>query len=204
MVIKRLLIMGLASLVITFVAKQSVSKLPPSLILEPLEIFVVGPMEQNHLAIWIPANKMGPEINRSCRTRTGCQYNCSLTGDVDHSKSDLCPDSLARLTAVFLAPLHQDRLPLTIFNGWQWEFRYGLSQFESVTYDLASNGSWENCLEAVLHQGHCRGSGQWLRLGSDGPLQEDGVEELHSQINITTYSGIRTRHGYPKIRPLEE
>ena len=202
---KRLFVTSLLFIVVTVLAQDSNSSQPqthPSL--PPLETFVMEPMRLEHLAIWIPADKTGPTINRSCRTRTDCQYTCALSGNVEHSKSDSCPAPLARLLAEFTAPLNQDRLPLTIFNGWQWEYRYSLSQFEAFAYDLRYHGgSWENCLEAILHQTSGDVYGQWLRIGDDGNVQDDGACDWQSQIDITTYSAIRTRHGYPKIRLLE-
>jgi len=206
MLSKQLFFAGLLCIALTVLAQNSdPSPLSPYPDLPPLETFVLEPMEFEHLAIWIPADKTGPTINRSCTTRTHCQYSCALPGTVEHSKSAPCPAPQARLLAELAAPLHQGRLPLTIFNGWQWEYRYSLSQFKASTYDLRhGGGSWENCLEAVLHQTNGTASSQWMRIDSNGNMQNDRVCDWQSQIDVTTYSEIRTRHGYPKVRILEQ
>ena len=201
---KRWMAIGLLCLAVAASAQESETAPSPQLALPPLEIFLIESMQLEHLAIWIPADKTGPTINRSCRTRTHCQYTCTLPAHVEHSKSDDCPAPAARLLADFVAPAHQNRLPLTIFNGWQWEYRYSLSQFETAYYDLRYHGgSWENCLEAVVHQTTGSLSGKWYRLQADHMIDTSDAN-WQSVIDIISYSAIRTRHGYPKKRILDQ
>jgi len=170
-----------------------------------LETFIVEPIELDQLSIWVPADKNGPAINRSCRLRGNCQYTCILPAGVEHTRSKDCPEAIGRLLAEYTWPYHQDSLPLTILNGWKWEYSYSLSQFETVSYDLPSRGgSWENCLEAVLNQTRGSARGTWLYITQDGQFLDTPHENLtESHIEISTFSSIRTRHGYPKERILE-
>ena len=172
--------------------------------LPPLETFMVAPIDLTYVSCWVPADKTGPEINRSCRQRAGCRYACTLPAAVSHTKTATCLQALARLLAEYAWPLHQDALPLTISNGWQWEHYYSLSQFAEAQYDLPQRGgSWEECLEAVLRRSSGSIRGQWRRMGATGKLSDAPVPETgQSNIAVETFSNIRARHGYPKERVL--
>lgn len=171
----------------------------------PLETFIIEPIELEQVSIWVPADKSEPAINRSCRVRGNCQYTCNLPAQINHTKSNDCSGPIGRILAEFTWPYHKGSLPLTIFNGWQWEYYYSFSQFENVRYDLPPRGgSWENCLEAVLSQSNGNVGGTWLRAGSNGKILDTAqVARPESNIEITSFSSIRTRHGYPKERILQ-
>ncbi len=175
---------------------------PPGL--PPLETFVMQPISLDSISAWVPADKSGPVINRSCRPRRNNVYSCLLPAGVRHTKTESCPDAVARLLAEHAACHYEQTLPLTIFNGWQWEYSYSLGQFESASYDLdARGGSWENSLEAVLT--HTLGSivGEWIRLPLEGcPPGDVCLEPLEGRIEIHAFSSMRTRDGYPKKRKL--
>jgi len=203
---------------------------PPAPPASSLETFLVEPIEIDNIGIWVPADRTGPVINRSCGTRKDCVYSCLLPADVRHAKTADCPDWLARLLAEYAARYHEESLPLTIFNGWQWEYSYSLCQFESVVYDLAPRGgSWENSLEAVLTRTRGAVAGTWLQIPAADPAPpeeklrpEAGSQPAltgnstfgssssvarrtcpdHSTIEVTTFTSIRTRDGYPKKRQL--
>jgi len=172
--------------------------------LPPLETFIIEPIELEHIVVWIPAAKAGPFINQSCKTETNCLYSCELPATVIHTKTDFCPDGVARLLAEYTAHYHEQNLPLMIFNGWQWECPYSLSQFETVTYDLPERtGCWENSWEAILT--HSIGSieAQWLQIfPSDDVTNISDSNNQISQIEVRTFKSLRTRNGYPKERQL--
>jgi hypothetical protein len=93
-------------------------------------------------------------------------------------------------------------LPLTIFNGWQWEYSYSLCEFESVTYDLDNGGGyWENSWEGILTQSSGAICAQWLCVDSSKNVPEEtNTLEYQSDIDIKTFSYLRIRNGYPKKR----
>jgi hypothetical protein len=172
--------------------------------LPPIETFVLEPIEIENIAIWVPAGRSGPMINRSCRVQEGCSYTCMLPASVNHSKSERCPEEVARLLAEHTACYHEDGLPLTIFNGWQWEYSYSLGQFESGTYALPERGGcWESSWEAVLTQSTGSAGFQWLHISSAGRLiQEAERSPCKTDIEVRTFNLMRTRDGYPKKRKL--
>lgn len=170
--------------------------------LPPVETFILEPIALEYLSIWVPASMSGPNVNRSCGLQRNRSYACLLPASVHHVKSEVCPDTVARVLAEHVAPYHERSLPLTIFNGWQWEYSYGLSQYESVCYDLpARGGSWQYALEATLCISSGMACGQWLEI----PAEQDQSQESHhatqiSQVTVETFDSIRVRDGYPKIR----
>jgi hypothetical protein len=128
-----------------------------------------------------------------------------LPATVHHTKTEFCPAELARLLAEHTAYYHEQSLPLTIFNGWQWEYSYSLCQFESVTYDLPQRGGcWENSWEAILTQSTGSTSFQWIEVS---PLNKFAGKpdsgERRSHIEVKTFNSMRTRDGYPKNRQLQ-
>ena len=175
---------------------------PPGL--PPLETFVMQPISLDSISAWVPADKSGPIINRSCQPQRNNVYSCLLPAGVRHTKTENCPDAVARLLAEHAACHHEQTLPLTIFNGWQWEYSYSLGQFESASYDLdARGGSWENSLEAILTRTVGSIVGEWIQLASRGcPPGDVTCEPLESRIEIHAFSSMRTRDGYPKKRKL--
>jgi hypothetical protein len=169
-----------------------------------VEILLLEPVELENICIWVPAVKVGPEINRSCLMRTGYSRSAVLPATVDHTKTESCPEEVARLLAEYTAGYYEKRLPLTILRGWCWEYSYSLSQFESVSFDLPRRGgAWENCWEAILNHSAGHIALQWARISDEnnftaGP--DDGTPK--SNIEVRTFSSMRTRDGYPKQRKL--
>jgi len=180
---------------------QTVSDLPQ---LPPMETLLLEPVKLESFCIWVPAAKAGPEINRSCTMRTGYRRSALLPATVDHTKTESCPDEAARLLAEYTAGYQAERLPLTILGGWRWDYYYSLSQFESSSFDLPSHGgSWENCWEAILNQSAGSIAAKWVHIDDSNdwtPKSEDGNPK--SNLEIRTFSAIRTRDGYPKERTL--
>jgi len=172
--------------------------------LPPIETFLLEPIELENISIWVPAGKTGPIINRSCRPKTNCSYSCVLPATVHHTKTEFCPEEVARLLAEYTAYYHEQSLPLTIFNGWRWEYTYSLCQFESVTYDLPQRGGcWESSWEAILTQSTGSANFEWLQVFPLGKFvgESDGNKQK-SRIEVKTFNSMRTRDGYPKKRQL--
>ena len=158
------------------------------------EVFVIEPVEMQRLDVWVVADRPSPQINRSCRPRVGLEYSLSLGADIEHSKIDGCVDGVARVLAEYSWVGFKEDMPLTIFNGWQWEYAYGIAQFAKVDYQLDKRGGcWEGCFDAVLNRGYGKVRAGWITRGS---LQID--EAAMSEILITNFSSMRTRNGYPK------
>jgi hypothetical protein len=172
--------------------------------LPPIETFLLQPADLENVSIWVPAEKAGPVINRSCGPKRNRSYSCVLRASVHHTKTKLCPKQVARLLAEYVALYHERSLPLTIFNGWQWEYSYTLCQFESVTYDLpARGGCWENSWEALLSQSVGAANFEWLQISPLCKLADKSeATKAKSLIEVRTFSSVRTRNGYPKERQL--
>lgn len=167
-----------------------------------LETFVLEPMESECIHIWVPAHRSGPIINRACTARTGCLYSCLLPAGVNHTKSSLCPVAAARLVAEYVAPKHEEHLPLTIVDGWRWEYLYSLSRYETASYELAARGGgWDYALEAILVLSEATVRPQWLPGNSvlDSMSRVDR-NEMCSTIRVFGFSLVRPRDGYPKIQ----
>jgi hypothetical protein len=170
----------------------------------PVETFILQPIALDNVGLWVPADRSGPVINHSCSPWKNCVYSCLLPAQVRHTKTRDCPDGQARLLAEYAARFHEQSLPLTIFNGWQWEYSYSLCQYESALYDLdARGGSWETSLEAVLTSTQGRIAGAWIQIppprGVAASLRRDREQ---SSLTVTTFNSVRTRDGYPKKRNL--
>jgi hypothetical protein len=174
--------------------------------LPPMETFLLEPIKVENASAWIPAVNSGLVINRSCQPKRNCLFSCVLPAAVHHTKTEFCPSEVARLLAEQTACYHEQNLPLTIFNGWQWEFSYSLCQFESVTYDLPRRGGcWEGCWEAILTQSIGSADFQWIQvLPSGKPVGTQTSKRQGSRIEIKTFNSIRTRNGYPKERQLQQ
>ena len=169
-----------------------------------IETILLEPVELENIQLWVTADTTGALINRACTAKTNCPYSFSLPASVVHTKTEGCPDEVARLLAEYAAGSHKGNLPLTIFNGWQWEYSYSLCQFQSVAYDLPRRGGcWENTWEAILTQSTGSISFQWLRIpfaATSGNESTNIVQK--SNIEVKTFSSVRTRDGYPKKRQL--
>jgi len=170
--------------------------------LPPIETTFLEPIELENVSVWVIADKTVPFINRSCRLRDNCSYSCVLPANVYHSKTDSCPAEVARLLAEYTSTYHGQALPLTIFNGWQWEYSYSLCQFESLTYNLAPRGGcWENCWEAVMTLRRSSNKLKWLNAKS---MQQFDTRQLNIQpesvLEVKMFSSVRIRDGYPKER----
>jgi hypothetical protein len=170
--------------------------------LPPLETFCLKPIEIENVSIWVPAAKCPPMVNRACMAEENCTYSSVLPATVEHTKTPLCPEHAARLLAEHTASYHGRSLPLTIFNGWQWEYTFSLCQFETTTYDLTPRGgSWENSLEAILTYTSGTDGCYWLELSTGEASEDETVgDEQRSDIYVRTFSSMRTRDGYPKKR----
>lgn len=171
---------------------------------ERIETFLLEPVELENISMWVPADKVGPLINKSCRPRRGDSYSSMLPASVNHTKTTSCPEEVARLLAEFTAYYHEKKLPLTIFNGWQWEYSYSLSQFESVSYDLPQRGGcWEGSWEAILTLSTGSLDFQWVETPSlKEPVREVDETDEKTSIEIRTFDSMRMRDGYPKERNL--
>ncbi len=166
----------------------------------PLETFLIKPIDVEHLDIWVPAAKVGPMFNRSCRPRLNCSYSANMPADIRHTKQPGSQTQLARLLAEHAASFHKESLPLTIFNGWKWEYSYNLCQYVSVVYDLEENGgSWENSFEAILSITSGSADIVGMAFSPDGRFSFETVNpEQNSNIQVSTFSELGNRYGYPK------
>ena len=194
-----ILIMGLK--IILADNNQPTSNLPE---LPAIETVLLEPIELENTDIWVPAAKIGPLINRSCRAKENCSYSFLLPASVHHTKTRDCPEEVARLLAEYAAVYHEKTLPLTIFNGWQWEYYYSLCQFESAAYDLPRRGGcWENSWEAILTLSAGSADFQRVHVAPSGnfPGKPDNSKQK-SNIEVKTFSSMRMRDGYPKERQL--
>lgn len=171
--------------------------------LPAIETFVAEPTVIENVNIWVPAARSGPFINHSCRTKENLSFSLALPASITHQKTDRCPSQIARILAEMASFYHSKSLPLTIFNGWLWEYTYSMSQYESVSYDLPNRGGcWENIWETILNLTCGTSRIQILELES---LEEFTVKKTlpaESTIEVKTFSSMRTRDGYPKERQL--
>lgn len=167
-----------------------------------LETFMIEPIDATTIHIWVPADKVGPKINRACQDRAHNLYTCQLPADVIHAKTDNCLSGLARLLAEYVWPDFKENLPLTIFNGWKWEFVYSLSQHETVEYKLGKRGgAWENMVEAIFSETLGSVQGGWVSACSSSQTPSVYTNQK-SDIEVRSFSSLRSRNGYPKQRQL--
>ncbi|MHC4645623.1 MAG: hypothetical protein ACYTBJ_08970 [Planctomycetota bacterium] len=173
--------------------------------LPPMETFFLQPIDVETVSYWVPAAKAGPLINRACRGRDD-SFSSVLPAGVQHTKKQGCPEDLARLLAEHTARYHERSMPLTIFNGWQWEYAYSLCQYESVEFRLPSHGgSWESTWETILTQSEGSIGLEWLQVPTTaaGSPCSSAITEPQSSIEVKTFSSMRVRDGYPKERQLQ-
>lgn len=167
--------------------------------LPPIETVILGPVDLENISIWIPAAKKGPVINRACQPKK-CIYSSRLPTDVNHTRGENCPEDAARILAEYTAVYHEKSLPLTIFNGWQWEYSYNLCQFDSLEYELPERGGcWETSLEAILILSVGSIDIRYIDISACGDFVYKHLDEKgKSDIEVRTFSTVRTRDGYPK------
>jgi len=171
----------------------------------PLDTFVVEPARLSTISIWVPTDRTGPVINRSCRPENNCTYSSTIASVVSHTKTESCLPGVARTLAECVAPHYESRLPLTIFNGWQWEYSFNICQYGAASYDMpARGGSWEASWEAILTYSVGEMESAWRRAGSGdrGRSDPNTIASGGSCIEIGTFDQMRLRNGYPKIRKL--
>ena len=177
-----------------YAAEPSVSQ--PS----ALQTLVVRPADLVSFSVWVPAAKTPPEINRSCQIRRDCLYTCSLPPVVEHTRTDTCPPSLARLLAQLVWPRHRHSLPLTILDGWRWRCDLSLAEFYTTNYQIPGRGGfWEHCLQAIRASTHASIQAFWLPLEPDRFSRNIPQESFaQSGVNVITFSHLDARHGYPR------
>lgn len=177
---------------------------PPSALLPAIETYITEPLAIENVSIWVPADKSGPYINNSCRAKHDLTLSSALPATVNHQKSEGCPEAIARILAEQTSYYHAQWLPLTIFNGWQWENTYNISQYESASYDLAQRGgSWETSWEAVLNVSCGSFSIRKMNIESLEKYHMQKTVSGESRIDVKTFTSMRTRDGYPKERQLQ-
>jgi len=126
----------------------------------------------------------------------------SLPADVRHNKNAACPDIVARMLAQAVSFLHVNVMPLTIFNGWQWEYSYSMAGYDAKVYELsARGGSWENCSEAIYIKTFGSIFSEWISPSGESANEKN--ETSSSNIIVETFTNLRTRNGYPKQRQLK-
>jgi len=171
--------------------------------LPAIETFVTEPAVIENISIWVPAARSGPFINRSCRIKENLAFSSVLPASVKHQKTQGCPDAIARILAELTSFYHFQSLPMTIFNGWQWEYTYSMCQYESVSYNLAQRGGcWENGWEAILNLSSGAIELKQLDIESAEKFNVKETIPAESTIEVKTFSSMRTRDGYPKERQL--
>jgi hypothetical protein len=169
-----------------------------------LETFLIEPARVSTISVWVPTDRTGPIINRSCRPENNCTYSCTIASVVSHTKTESCLPGVARTLAECVAPHYESRLPLTIFNGWQWEYSFNICQYGAASYDLpARGGSWEASWEAILTYSVGEIGSAWIRACPGDQGQSDPNTFVPgSCIEIGTFDQMRLRNGYPKARKL--
>lgn len=157
---------------------------------DQLKTVIIETPEIINVSILVPAVKNGPFVNRSCSNRLDCSVSSVVPAMVKHTKSKDCPSHMARMLAEQTWQHHKDCLPLTIFNGWKWEYYYSINQFEKETYDLGRRGGmWETAMMAELKHTYATQKIYWI---------SDDKDIQSSEIEVTSFSKLRTRYGYPK------
>ncbi|MBC8481486.1 MAG: hypothetical protein H8D47_02330 [Planctomycetes bacterium] len=172
-------------------------------VLPPIETCIISPAEVENVSIWVPAVKSGPFINRSCKPKRNLVQTSQLPVSIVHKKNNRCLDEVARMLAEQVHLYNECSLPLTIFNGWQWQSISDNSHYQQIYYCLAARGGcWENCSEAILNACYSRNELLWLRIDTEGNFNVQPSDHASSNIELKTFSNVRTRNGYPKIRKL--
>jgi hypothetical protein len=171
----------------------------------PVETLVLKPMNLTTLSIRVPAAVAGPELNWSCRPLKNCSYSCSVPAFVIHEKDHECGDGVARLLAEYAATFCEEKVPLTIFTGWKWDFFYEMCDFNSIAYEVPGHSSWEAGFQTIFTQiaGHLRY--EWLTIPwAENTATSTNRSLAQSTIEVTTYTSLGIRDGYPKTRTLSK
>jgi hypothetical protein len=175
---------------------------PAKVHLPPIETLLLQPVQLEHISLWVPAAKFGPETNRACEPRIGNSHSVALSSTVNHTKTESCPEELARVLAEYTAGYHQQSLPLTIVGTWRWEYFYSPCQYDSVSFDLRKRGgSYEGSWEAILAQSSGSIGFQWAHISDTENLTtRSDHDKIQSRIETQDFSAMRMRDGYPKER----
>lgn len=179
-------------------AIAAVKKLPP------IEVMISEPMAFENVSLWTIADMQGPITNMSCQVQNDCLSSIELKSYIEHTKNDACPTSVAFELAKYCQLYHQNDIPLTITDNWQWKCDNALSQFDSAGYDLpARGGSWQTCAEAVKTITSAKSQIEWINILDNKDFSDkDSTEPQNSNIEIRTFSEMRTRDGYPQETKL--
>ena len=179
-------------------AWAAVKKLPP------IKTLIAEPIAFENVNLWVIADKQGPITNRSCQMQNDCLSSVELKSYIEHTKKDTCPPQVALELAKYCQLYHQNDIPLTITDNWQWKCDDALSQFDSVGYNLpARGGSWQTCTEAVKTITSASSQLEWIDILDNADfIRKDNAKSQRSDIEIRTFSEMRTRDGYPQERKL--
>jgi hypothetical protein len=172
------------------------------IVLPLAETFVVEPVAVENISLWVPVAVKGPFINNSCLRKN---YDCSfsLPAIVKHQKTENCPQQTAMILAQETSFYHSDYIPLTVFNGWQWECVPNISKYNSVNYSLPPRGgSWQCSWAAIMNLSCGCVKLQQIEISSPYNFTINNNLLLESTIEVKTFSSLRIRNGYPKKRQL--
>ncbi len=169
-----------------------------------IETIIIDPIEMETAEIWAPIAKAGPFINEGCDPQLNCTFTFAAPPKLRHTRDPNCPPGLARVLAEYTAAASHSDLPLTIFNGWQWECLYALGPHQAAAYDLIGEGGWWECAWEGKMRIVCSSSAlKTIRISEDGAISPPEEESAPtSSIELITFSDIRTRDGYPKEKKL--
>ena len=176
------------------------SEAPPS----PLKTCIISPIEIETAEILVPIAKAGPFINEGCNPQLNCTFTFSAPPKLNHRKDPNCPPGLAGILAEYTSAASHCDLPLTIFNGWQWECLYALGPRRTAAYDLIGEGGWWECAWEAKMRIICSSAAlKTIQISEDWQIvaPQDKPAQT-SNIELITFSDIRTRDGYPKERKL--
>ncbi len=170
----------------------------------PIETLIAEPVAFENVNLWVIADEQGPIMNRSCYMKNNCSSSVELKSYIEHTKKDACPPAAALELAMYCQFYHRNDVPLTIADNWQWKCDNILCQFDSSSYDLPGRGgSWQTCLEAVKTITSASSQLEWIDiLDNEDFIEKDNGESQRSDIEIRTFSEMRTRDGYPRERKL--
>ena len=168
----------------------------------PIETVLISPIEMEAVEVWAPVAKAGPFVNKGCDPQLNCTFTFAARPKMEHTKDPNCPPGVARLLAEYTAAASHCDLPLTIFNGWQWECVYALGDHQTAIYNLiGEGGSWESSWEAKMRIVCSSAALRYIRISDSGDIIPSADKPAQtSSIELKTFSAARTRDGYPKTR----
>ena len=169
-----------------------------------IETLIISPIEMETAEIRVPVAKAGPFINEGCDPQLNCTFTFAARPQLRHTKEPNCPPGLATILAEYTSVASQCDVPLTIFNGWQWECLYALGPHQAATYDLIGQGGWWECSWEAKMRIVCSSTAlKAIKISEDGRIVVPEEKPTQtSNIELITVSDIRTRDGYPKERKL--